>query len=57
MEHQEKKEAPATYVVDEAHWMELNVGDRVFITAKRSGADPYLSDENGNRITDLRPYR
>ncbi len=57
VEHQEKKEAPATYVVDEAHWMELNVGDRVFITAKRSGADPYLSDENGNRITDLRPYR
>ncbi len=57
VEHQEKKEAPATYVVDEAHWMELNVGDRVFITAKRSGADPYLSDENGNRITDLRLYR
>ena len=57
VEHTKKQEAPASYIVDEAHWRELNVGDQIFITAKRSGADPYISDEKGNKIADLEKVR
>ena len=57
VEHTKKQETPATYIVDEAHWMELNVGDQIFITAKRSGASPYISDEKGNKIADLQQVR
>ena len=54
VEHQtNKKEAPATYRVAESEWEKLNIGDGIFITAKRSGANPYISDEKGNKIADL----
>lgn len=42
-----------TWMVDEATWDTLNAGDEVHITARRSGADPYLSDEKGNPIAKL----
>ena len=32
---------------------DLNVGDQIYITAKRSGSNPYISDEKGNKIADL----
>ena len=57
VEHTEKKESSATYQVDEEHWKTINVGDQIFITAKRTGADPYISDKDGNRIADLRQVR
>ena len=43
----------AVYRLAESDWMNVNVGDQIFITAKRSGSDPYISDEKGNRIADL----
>ena len=58
VEHtKDTKEGPATYSLAESDWMNINVGDQIFITAKRSGADPYISDEKGNRVTDLRRVR
>ena len=53
VEHQKSKEAPAVYRLAESDWMHVSVGDQIFITAKRSGADPYISDEKGNKIADL----
>ena len=29
------------------------IGDQIFITEKRTGANPYLSDKDGNKIADL----
>ncbi len=34
-------------------WQNLKAGDAVYITAQRSGANPYLSDKDGNKIADL----
>ncbi len=53
VEHTEKKEAGATYRIAESDWMNINVGDPLIITEKRTGADPYISDEKGNRIADI----
>ena len=53
VEHQKEKKAAETYSLAESEWANLNVGDQVYITEKRSGADPYLSDDKGNRIADL----
>ena len=53
VEHQTEKKAAETYSLAESEWANLNVGDQVYITEKRSGADPYLSDDKGNRIADL----
>ena len=54
VEHTEKKkEGPATYRLAESDWMNINVGDQIYITAKRSGANPYISDAKGNKIADL----
>jgi len=53
VENQKKKEAPATYSVDESTWNQLNTGDMVFITTKNTGATPFLSDEKGNKIAEL----
>jgi hypothetical protein len=41
----------------ESDWMNINVDDHLFITSKRTGADPYISDEKGNRIADIRLVR
>ena len=53
VENVKKASDTAVYRVDETTWKGLNVGDLVHITAKRSGSDPYLSDEKGNKIADL----
>ena len=52
-EHQKENKAAETYRLAESDWLNLNVGDPIYITEKRSGADPYLSDEKGNKIADL----
>ena len=49
----DSKDQTSVYRLAEDDWMKLNVGDSVNITAKRSGADPYISDKDGNRIADL----
>ena len=53
VEHTKGKEAPATYRLAESDWMNVNVGDQIYITARRSGAEPYISDAKGNKIADL----
>ena len=53
VEHRTENKAAETYVLAESDWMNVNVGDQVYITEKRTGADPYLSDKDGNKIADL----
>ena len=53
VEHRKNKGAPETYRLAESDWMNINVNDNLFITAKRTGAAPYISDEKGNKIADL----
>ena len=53
VENTKKAGETAVYRLAESDWMNLNTGDQVFITEKRSGADPYISDKNGNRIANL----
>ena len=49
----ESEKATQTYRIAEADWMNLNVGDTLNITAKRTGSKPYISDEKGNKIADI----
>ena len=51
----EKDKKTKTYRIAEADWRNLNVGDGVYITAKRTGKNSYLSDEKGNKIADIYP--
>ena len=57
VEHTKENKSPETYRLAESDWMNINVGDQLFITAKRSGADPYISDEKGNKIAEIRQVR
>ena len=53
VENQKKAGETAVYRLAESDWMNVNVNDSLFITAKRSGADPYISDAKGAKIADL----
>ena len=53
VEHTKGKEAPATYRLAESDWMNVNTGDQIYITAKRTGSNPYISDAKGSKIADL----
>ena len=57
VEHTKEKKSPETYRLAESDWMNINVGDHLFITAKRSGADPYISNEKGDKIADIQQVR
>jgi len=48
-----KQGETATYRLAESDWMNVSVNDRLSITAKRSGAEPYISDDKGNKVADL----
>ena len=37
--------------------MKINVGDQLAITSKRTGADPFIADEKGNKIAGLERVR
>ena len=41
------------YRVKEADWRNLNPGDNVYITTRRTGANPYISNEKGEKLMDL----
>ena len=49
----DEKGGTAVYRLAESDWMNINPGDSINITAKRTGAEPYISDEKGNKIADL----
>ena len=53
VEHTKEKKAAESYSLAESDWMNINVGDQIFITAKRSGSEPYISDKDGKKIADL----
>ena len=53
VEHTQKNKPAETYRLAESDWMNLNVGDQIYITAKRTGSNPYISDEKGNKIAEL----
>ena len=46
-----------TYRLAESDWRNLNEGDSISITSRRTGADAFISDEKGNRIADIYPVR
>ena len=54
VEHTEKKSDPTTYSLAESDWMQINVGDQLFITSKRTGSNPYISDEKGNKLAEIK---
>ena len=53
VENQKKAGETAAYSLSESDWMNISTGDMLTITSKRTGADPYISDEKGNKIADL----
>lgn len=53
VEHTKKQSSLETYSLAEDEWMKINIGDQIFITTKRSGADPFISDEKGNKLVDI----
>ncbi len=58
VEHTKNTKDPSvTYRIDEDHWKEINVNDHVFITSRRTGAQPFLSTEKGDKIADLEVVR
>ena len=48
-----KKNTTAVYRMRGEDWLNLNEGDKLYITAKRTGADAYISNEKGERLMDL----
>lgn len=57
VEHTQKKEPAVTYRIDGSAWENINVGDMLIITSRRTGADPYIADKDGNKIADLQQVR
>ena len=53
VENVKKAGETAVYSLAEGDWAGVNVGDQIFITAKRSGANPFISDEKGNKLVDI----
>ena len=50
---QDPKGQSTTYRLAESDWRNLSVGSALSITAKRSGADAFISDKDGNKIADI----
>ena len=57
VEHTQKKEPAVTYQVAESAWKNINLGDMLIITSRRTGADPYIADKDGSKIADLQQVR
>ncbi len=55
VEKAEKGKEPTytTYRIDFNDWQALKKGESIQITSTRTGADPYISDSQGNRIANL----
>ena len=46
----DEKDGETTWRLAESDWRNVNTGDRLNITAKRTGADAWITDEKGNQI-------
>ncbi len=53
----DKKDKKTSWSLAEDAWMKINTGDRLNITTKRTGADAWITDEKGNRITQLASWQ
>ena len=51
---EEEKEGRSTWALSEADWRNIQVGDRINITTKRTGADPWITDGQGNQVAQIR---
>ncbi len=49
----DEKERKSTYSLAEEDWMHIQVNDSLNITAKRTGADAWITDEKGEKVTRL----
>ena len=52
-----KPGSPVTYRVGEETWKSIDVDSQMYITSKRTGAAPFISDEDGNKIADVERVR
>ena len=53
VENRKKAGETFVYQLAESDWMNVNLNDSLYITSKRTGANPYISDAKGNKIADL----
>ena len=49
----DEKDAQTVWRLAEADWRNINAGDKLNITAKRTGADAWITDEKGNQIAPI----
>ena len=49
----EKGQSRAVYRLAESDWRNLNPGDAIYITAQRTGANPYISTKDGEKIAEI----
>ena len=52
-----KKNTTTTYSLAESDWNNINVGDDLYITAKRTGSEAAISDAKGNKIADIKQVK
>ena len=50
---QDEKEARSVWQLGESDWRNISPGDRINITAKRTGADAWITDEKGNQVAPV----
>ena len=49
-----EKDGRSTWTLAEADWRNISPGDRINITTKRTGADPWITDSDGNQVAQIR---
>ncbi len=49
-----EKDGRSTWTLAEADWRNINPGDKLNITTKRTGADPWITDSDGNQVAQIR---
>ena len=57
VQNSEKPEDVTTWQIAESNWRNIEVGSDVYITSKRTGSNPVLSDEDGNPVADIRKIK
>ena len=57
VQNPQKPEDVSTWQIAEGDWRNIETGGDVYITSKRTGSNPVLSDEQGNPIADIRKVR
>lgn len=53
VEYTKKQGVTETYRLAKSEWEKINVGDQIFITIERSGAEAYISDEKGKELVSI----